>query len=129
MIAKAVRDRVRMLLGEGHTQLTVARRTGISRRSVVRIAQEGSFEVGSTIGRPSKTQPFADLIRSILIAEPVTRSVAILERTVDHGYPGSRTAMYQRIRNIRQELNTADARRSNRGLITEDVDQHQEAAG
>jgi len=105
------RERVRRLLSAGCTQRQAANRTGVSLRSVARIAHESTGLVGAAVGRPSTTHAFATLVRAVLARSPAASSASILRLARERGYRGCRSAMYQRVRAIRHEVASGDGRR------------------
>jgi transposase len=111
MIGMMQRFEIQVLLRAGFTQAEVARRLGVSERSVRTIAQEAPVEQLDNegerqrrrIGRPSKTEPFRDAIAAILADEPELLSLEILRRMRGRGYEGKKTALYGLIASLRPE--------------------------
>jgi len=109
MIGMMKRFEVQVLLRAGHTQADVARRLGISERSVRTIAEEAPVEQiedgpereRRRIGRPSKAEPFRNEVVAILKEEPDLLSLEILRRMRQRGYDGRKSAMYQLIASVR----------------------------
>jgi len=103
------RHEVEVLLKAGHRKTEVARMSGVSLRSVKRIAQESSvvdiddkLERGKRkIGRPSTVATFRKQIVEILEQEPDLASLEILRRMREAGYQGGKTALYALIATIR----------------------------
>ena len=111
MIGMMKRFEVQVLLRAGHTQADVARRLGLSERSVRRIVGEAPVErieddaerQQRRIGRPSKADPFRNAVLDILKDEPELLSLEILRRMRDRGYDGRKSAMYRLIASVRPE--------------------------
>lgn len=87
----------------------VARQTGVSKRTVTRIAQEAPVEAlqdGAEverrgIGRPKRARAFEEAIRQILIDEPGLPTVEVLHRLKQQGYRGGKSATYDLVRRLR----------------------------
>lgn len=111
MIGMMKRFEVQVLLRAGHTQADVARRLGLSERSVRTIAREEPVESVEDdvarrqrrIGRPSKAEPFRNAVLDILKDEPELMSLEILRRMRGRGYDGRKTALYGLIASLRPE--------------------------
>ena len=109
MIPVSYRLRIQALLRKGFSKASVARKTGVSLRSVKRIAKEP--ELGLTddaaehrrrgIGRPSIVQAFRPLVIDLLREHPEMKSAAILRRARSLGYPGGKSALYTLISSLR----------------------------
>ena len=103
------RHEVEILLKAGHRKTEVARLSGVSLRSVKRIAQEGPVmhvdDEGERnkrqIGRPSTVQNFRNQVVGILRETPELASLEILRRIREVGYEGGKTAVYELIASLR----------------------------
>ena len=103
------RHAVKVLLGAGHTQAEVSRITGVSVRSVRRIAKEPTVTDTDAsaerrkrrVGRPSKAEPFREFVRSLLEAEPRLMTLEVLRRARLRGYDGGKSAMYRLVADVR----------------------------
>ena len=103
------RHAVEVLLAAGHAQAEVSRLTGVSVRSVRRIAKEAPVtDTDETaqrrkrrVGRPSKTAPFRQFVAELLKAEPHLMSLEVLRRARLKGYDGGKTAMYELVADVR----------------------------
>jgi transposase len=103
------RHEVQVLLREGLSERQVARRAGISRTSVQRIAQEEAVEelivssvaVTRGVGRPSEVTRYEDVIRGWLGERRDLPTVEILHRLRGAGYTGGKSAAYAWVRRIR----------------------------
>lgn len=103
------RHEVQVLLKQGLSERQVARRTGVSRTSVGRIAEEEAIEkldqalgsVGREVGRPSKVVKYEDSIRGWLEERRDLPTVEILHRLREEGYGGGKSAVYAFVRRIR----------------------------
>ena len=121
VISVAKRRLVKRLLRTGRSTDAVARVTGISVRSVRRIAGEPPLASSDRterrrrrVGRPSAIRTFESEIARILERHPGISSAAVLERLRALGYDGGRSAGYDAIR--RSRLRTRPV------LVSSDVD-------
>lgn len=109
MIDMLKRHVIQILRQAGHEQADVARRVGVSLRSVRRVEAEPDvthFDNAQgrgrrAIGRPAKAEPFRSLVAEILAREPHLLSVEILRRAKLKGYAGGKSALYDLIRALR----------------------------
>src|SRR5215475_11729213 len=105
------RHEVEVLLKAGHRKTEVARMTGVSLRSVKRIAQEETVahvddkaeRNQRQIGRPSTVQNFRKQVVGILLESPDLASLEILRRVRDAGYQGGKTALYDLVASVRPQ--------------------------
>jgi transposase len=96
------RHEVHVLKKAGLTLDAIARTTGMSRRTVARIARRTPEPAESPplvtserpVGRPSCSNPYAGLVRKTLEAEPDLPTVELLHRARNAGYEGGKTALY-----------------------------------
>jgi transposase len=103
------RHEVQVLLDAGFTHRQVAQKTGVSKRTVTRIAQEprieGLDEAGIArarqVGRPSQTGEFREAVEAILKEEPDLPTIEILHRLRVRGYEGGKSAVYERVNTLR----------------------------
>jgi transposase len=103
------RHEVEVLLKAGHRKTEVARMTGVSLRSVKRIAQEEAVvhvddeaeRNQRQIGRPSTVQNFRKQVVGILEETPDLASLEILRRVREAGYQGGKTALYELVASLR----------------------------
>lgn len=87
----------------------VARQTGVSKRTVTRIAQETPISVVDdlaevqrrSIGRPSPTVTFEEQIQQILEEKRDLPTIEVLHRLRQQGYHGGKTAVYDLVRRLR----------------------------
>lgn len=109
MIAMLKRHEVQVLLRAGHTQEEIARLTGVSVRSVRRIADEATVEqvdddqarADRHVGRPSKVEGFRKTITDLLAEDPAMLSVEVLRRARIVGYTGGKSALYALVSSLR----------------------------
>jgi transposase len=109
MIPMLKRFEVQVLLRAGHTQEEVVEFTGVSERSVRRIASEepvsevvdGAREGAPGVGRPGKAAAFEALVRDELEREPGLKSLELLRRAKLKGYSGRKSAFYEMVRRVR----------------------------
>jgi len=103
------RYEIQVLLRAGHPQAEVARLTGACERTVRTVAREA--EVASiddglerrrrAIGRPSKAEPFRELVTRLLADEPEMMSLEVLRRARLAGYTGGKTVLYDLVTAVR----------------------------
>ena len=104
MIPMIKRHEVQVLLGSGLSHRQVSKRTGISKRTVTRIAQETPIESlqpqagPRRIGRPSTAGRYEALIEAILAEKRDLPSVEILHRLRQAGYTGGKSTVYELVR-------------------------------
>src|SRR5260370_29179107 len=102
MLGMLKRHEVEILLKAGHPKAEVARLSGVSLRSVKRIAEESPVvhvddeaERGKRqIGRPSTVANFREQVMAILQETPDLASLEILRRGRETGYRGGKTVLY-----------------------------------
>ena len=103
------RHEVEVLLKAGHRKTEVARMSGVSLRSVKRIAREQPVVEADDkverskrqIGRPSAVQNFRKQVVEILKESPELASLEILRRVREAGYQGGKTALYDLVASLR----------------------------
>lgn len=103
------RHEVQVLLKSGMSHRQVARQTGVSKRTVTRIAQESAVAAVDdraevkrrSIGRPRQTSAFKDRVRQILKDDRELPTVEILHRLKQEGYRGGKSAVYDLVRQLR----------------------------
>ena len=103
------RHEVEILLKAGHAKTEVARLSGVSLRSVKRIAEErpvehvddGRERVQRQIGRPSTVTNFRKQVVEIVRETPDLASREILRRVKESGYAGGKTALYALVASLR----------------------------
>ena len=96
------RHEVEILLKAGHPKTEIARLSGVSLRSVKRIAQESPVlhvddvaeRAKREIGRPSTVRNFRKQVVGMLQEEPDLATLEILRRVREAGYLGGKTALY-----------------------------------
>ena len=109
MLNALKRYEIQLLLLVGHTQAEVAKFTGVSERSVRRLAPEGPVmltatmidEMSRSVGRPSLVEPHRELVRAMVEKEPELLSVEVLRRAKAAGYRGGKSALYELIAALR----------------------------
>jgi transposase len=109
MLGMLKRHEIEILLKAGHPKTEVARLTGVSLRSVKRIAEEEPVvhvndkaeRIKRQIGRPSTVATFGKQIVEILQQEPDLASLEILRRVQEAGYKGGKTALYALVASLR----------------------------
>ena len=105
------RHEVEILLKAGHAKTEVARLSGVSLRSVKRIAEESpvvhvddAAERGKRqIGRPSAVANFRKPVIAILQETPDLASLEILRRVRETGYRGGKTVLYALVASLRSK--------------------------
>src|SRR6201993_2543252 len=109
MLGMLKRHEVEILLKAGHPKTEVARLSGVSLRSVKRIAQEEAVRHVDDkaernkrqIGRPSTVQNFRKQVVGILQQKPELSSLEILRRVREAGYQGGKTVLYDLVASLR----------------------------
>src|ERR1700758_4119911 len=112
MLGMLKRHEVEILLKAGHAKTEVARLSGVSLRSVKRIAEESSVghvdDVAERkkrqIGRPSTVGTFRKQVVEILQETPDLATLEILRRVRESGYQGGKTALYALVASLRPKL-------------------------
>jgi transposase len=105
------RHEVEILLKAGHSKAEVARLSGVSLRSVNRIAEEAPVvhvddaaeREKRRIGRPSIVEDFRKPVAKILEETPDLPSLEILRRVREAGYQGGKTALYALAASLRSK--------------------------
>lgn len=103
------RHEIQVLRRAGHSQAEVAQLAGVSIKTVRRVEQEEPVTVVDDraeakrrrIGRPSKAEPFRELVTKLLAEDPEMISLEILRRARLVGYSGKKTALYGLIAALR----------------------------
>jgi transposase len=98
------RHEVQVLRRAGHTWKEIAALSGVSVRTVRRIAAETDIttidnaaeRARRQVGRPSKTDAYRDVLVQALTEEPTLRSVELLHRARQAGYIGGKRARSMR---------------------------------
>jgi transposase len=111
MIDDLRRHQVQVLHEAGLSVRRIARETGVSRRSVLRIVREEpvvpaddprqKLRIVRGAGRPSTVARFRAAILEILKEEPDLLSVEILRRMRELGYEGGKSALYDFVATLR----------------------------
>ncbi len=108
------RHEIQVLLKAGHSRAEVAQLTGVSIRSVKRVAKEGAVtqvddaaaRATRGIGRPSLVEDFRKPIVALLEQERELKSVEVLRRMRLAGYTGQKTALFALIAAVRPKDQT-----------------------
>lgn len=101
------RHEVQVLLRSGLSHRQVAKRTGVSKRTVTRIAQENSIEtledmaLRRAVGRPGVAAPYEKVVREILAEQRDLPTVEILHRLRERGYTSGKSAVYELVHSLR----------------------------
>ena len=114
MIDMLKRHEVQVLRRAGHTWKEIAALSGVSVRTVRRIAAEtdittidnGAERARREVGRPSKGEEYRDVLMAALTEEPTLRSVELLHRARQAGYTGGKTAIYALAQTLRNRVVT-----------------------
>jgi len=109
MIPIAKRREVQSLLTAGHIPREISNRTGVSMRSVARIAKETEFaapddppeRMRRRVGRPSVAAPFRGFVSGILGSLPDAPTCEILDLARRRGYRGGKSAFYDLVARLR----------------------------
>ena len=103
------RHEIRVLRQAGLFERDVAAVTGVSRRTVQRIAKEEPLPSTSDaelarargVGRPSKVADFRKFVVEVLSKEPELPCVEVLHRAREAGYAGGKSALYELVAGLR----------------------------
>ena len=104
------RHEIQILRAVGMAEAAVAKRTGVSTRSVRRIAKEPPVSVAESpaggaaprpVGRPATAGRWANAITTWLEEDRHLPGGEILRRLQEQGYPGGKSAVYELIRRLR----------------------------
>lgn len=109
MIDMLKRHEVQVLRRAGHTWKAIAALSGVSVRTVRRIAAEDAIttidnageRARRQVGRPSKADAYRDVLLQALTEEPTLRSVELLYRARQAGYTGGKSAVYALAQTLR----------------------------
>jgi len=102
---------IQVLRRAGHSQEETAKLVGASAKSVQRVEDEAPVATLDTggerrqrrIGRPSKAEPFRELLVAELVKEPRVMALELLRRARAKGYAGGKSALYRLIKKLRPE--------------------------
>ena len=102
MIEMLKRHEIQVLRRAGHTWKEVAALSGVSVRTVRRVAAEAAVttvdnaaeRVRRQVGRPAKAEAYRDVVVQALTDDPMLRSVELLHRARLAGYTGGKSALY-----------------------------------
>ena len=109
MIDMLKRHEVQVLRRAGHTWKEIAALSGVSVRTVRRVAAETDIttidnaaeRARRQVGRPSKADAYGDVLVQALTQEPTLRSVELLHRARQAGYTGGKSAIYALAQTLR----------------------------
>jgi len=106
------RHEVQVLRRAGTTAQRIVETTGVSKRSVWRIAKEPDDggpreDAPRRPGRPSKVESFRGVVAEILAAEPELPTMEILHRARQRGYAGGKSALYDMVASMRAPTTAA----------------------
>jgi transposase len=114
MLPLLKRHEVQVLLKAGHSAEDVARRTGVSVDSVVRIGTEVEVEhvddaaerKARRIGRPSKAAAFSERLVAWLAEDARLPTQELFRRAKEAGYDGQKSALYSLVAGLRPKRAT-----------------------
>jgi transposase len=114
MIDMLKRHEVQVLRRAGHTWKEIAALSGVSVRTVRRIAAETDIttidnaaeRARRQVGRPSTADEYRDVLVAALTEEPTLRSVELLHRARQVGYTGGKSAIYALAQTLRLRVVT-----------------------
>ena len=109
MIDMLKRHEIQVLRRAGHTLTEVAALSGVSVRTVQRVAEEADVTTVDNaaerdrrqVGRPSTAEASRAVIVQALTEDPALRSVELLHRARAAGYTGGKSALYALVRTVR----------------------------
>jgi transposase len=114
MIDMLKRHEVQVLRRAGHTWKEIAALSGVSVRTVRRVAAEAAVtsvdnaaeRARREVGRPSKAEAYQEVLTHALTEDPTLRSVELLHRARRAGYSGGKSALYALAHALRQHVVT-----------------------
>ena len=114
MIEMLKRHEVQVLRRAGHTWKEIAALSGVSVRTVRRIAAETEIttidnaaeRARREVGRPSKAEAYREVLVQALTEEPTLRTVELLHRARQAGYTGGKSAVYALAQTLRTRVVT-----------------------
>jgi transposase len=114
MIEMLKRHEIQVLRRAGHTWQEVAGLSGVSVRTVRRIAAEAGVTTVDNeaerarrqVGRPSKAEAYRDVLVQALTENATLRSIELLHRARVAGYAGGKTALYALAQTLRTRVVT-----------------------
>ena len=114
MIEMLKRHEVQVLRRAGHTWKQIAALSGVSVRTVRRIAAESAITtIDNTaerarrgVGRPSRAEAYRAVLVQALTEEPTVRTVELLHRARQAGYTGGKSAVYALAQTLRTRVVT-----------------------
>ena len=114
MIEMLKRHEIQVLRRAGHTWTEIAGLSGVSVRTVRRIAAEAAVTTVDNaaerarreVGRPSKAEAYREVLVTALTEEPTLRSVELLHRVRQAGYTGGKSAIYALAQTLRVRVVT-----------------------
>src|SRR5688572_27206664 len=100
------RHEIQVLKKAGHSHGRTADVAGVSKSTVQRVAKEPVVESATKmpprgVGRPSKVEAFAPLLKGILLKEPELPTLEVLHRAKEAGYTGGKSALYALVKRMR----------------------------
>jgi transposase len=109
MIDMLKRHEVQVLRRAGHPWKEIAALSGVSVRTVRRVAAEADIttidnaaeRARREVGRPSKADAYRDVLVQALTEEPTLRTVELLHRARQAGYTGGKSAIYALAQTLR----------------------------
>lgn len=109
MIDMLKRHEIQVLRRAGHTWKEIAALSGVSVRTVRRIAAEAAVttvdnaaeRASRQVGRPSKADAYRAVVQQALTDDPTVRSVELLHRARLAGYTGGKSALYALAQTLR----------------------------
>jgi len=112
MIDMLKRHEVQVLRRAGHTWKEIAALSGVSVRTVRRVAAEAAVTSVDNVaererrqvGRPSKAEVYREVLVQALTEDATLRSVELLHRARVAGYTGGKTALYALAQTLRARV-------------------------
>jgi transposase len=113
MIGVLSRHEIQVLRSAGRTVREIARKLGVSERSVYRVLKEPAVVASDEctarrarrIGRPSTVTTFRPFVAALLADETTADlpSLEVLRRAREKGYTGGKSAFYELVRSLRKK--------------------------
>jgi transposase len=100
---------IHRLSGLGYKQRKIARQLGISRPTVKKYLENPKKKRAKPVGRPSKLDPYRDLIKQMLEKDPQVSAPVVLQHLAAQGFDGKITIVRDYLLQLRGQKAFAKA--------------------
>ena len=104
MLSRRIIYEVHRLHDSGFSDRSIARQLRVSRKSVAKYLEEPDPVVKKRKARPSKLDPFREMIREMVEECPDIKAPVVWQRIQDKGYDGGLTIIRNRLRDLRGRI-------------------------